>query len=76
MIAINGIIITEKMHKAGLRIASDLYDASIQKSMGGLGGCKEFNVIYFPENTDLIKKYLDGEIDSVQAMFLAMKRKE
>lgn len=74
MIGINGIIITEKMHQAGLDIVSDMYDASIQKSCGGLDGYEHLDMARFSKNKDLIQKYLDYDIDSVQGVYLAMER--
>ncbi len=75
MIAINGIIITDKMHEAGSFISGNLINASIRNNMTGLGGCKSFNLKDFRENQDLIQKYIDNEIDAIQAVYLAMERK-
>jgi len=74
MIAINGIVVTEKMRKAGNSIVSDLYDAGIHKCMGGLGGCKNLDYSDFKANLDLIRKYMEDDIDSVQAIYIAMER--
>jgi len=73
MIAIDGIIITEYMHKAGLEMASNLVDALISDSLGTMGGHKIVPVSSY-NNSDLVLKALDKEIDSVQAMYLAMRR--
>ena len=74
MIAISGIVITEAMYEAGKQAVSDAYDASVRKAMYGLGGCKKIDMCDFKVNTDLIEKYLDDEIDSVQLMYIAMGR--
>ena len=70
-------MVTEKMKEAGSQIASDLINASISKAMGGLGGAKdwkEFKNNYKGENMDLIKKYVGNEINSVTAIYIAMRR--
>ena len=61
--------------KAGEQIASDLMDAKVSKNMGNLGGhvikdISEYN------NSDLVQKYINGEIVSVEAIYTAMKRAE
>lgn len=74
MIAIDGIVITDKMHERGLKLMSNLYDASIQAHFGGIGGCKHLDINNYHEDQDLIVKYLDEEIDGVQATFISMMR--
>ncbi|MCK5021189.1 MAG: hypothetical protein KAS32_29535, partial [Candidatus Peribacteraceae bacterium] len=71
MIAIGGIIITEKMRKAGEDITSDAMDVHCRKHLGGsnLGGCKPLNWDEFPNNTDLLRKYSDDELDTVQMIY-------
>lgn len=69
--------VTEKMREAGSRIAADLISAQISKSMGGHSGPKtweEFNAHHSGQNIDLIKQYVDDEIDSVTAIYIAMRR--
>lgn len=70
--------VTEEMNLAGHKIASDLVSANVAKCMGGLGGAKsweEFESLYLnSENLDLIRQYVEGEIDSVTAIYLAMAR--
>jgi len=52
-----------------------LFDAAIQNDMGGIGGCKSFNMANFPEKFhDLIRAYLNKEMCSVEACFIAMSR--
>ena len=63
------------MIEAGQKIASDLFDIQVSKNTGHMGGhiikdISEYN------NSDLIQKYLDGEIVSVEAFYIAMKRAE
>jgi hypothetical protein len=66
--------VDNKTHLAGLSISSNLYDAQIQKSMGGLGGCKHFDINNFPqEEQPYILMYIKGDIDSVTAIYLYMK---
>ncbi len=70
-------MVTEKMREAGSQIASDLIDAEICYSMGGLGGSKnwgEFVAGYSGKNFDLIYRCVNGEIDSVTAIYIAMNR--
>lgn len=68
--------VTEQMKKAGKNLASNLYDASISKAMGGLGGCKTLDEWLDEEvpNRDIILLYLEEKIDSVTAIYMAMER--
>ena len=61
--------------QAGQDIAEYLIDASCRYSMAGLGGCKEFKIDDFPTKYhDLIMAYIEKEILSVTAIFIAMNR--
>lgn len=65
------------MRKAGAQVASDIFDALISFRMDGLGGSKkweEFKSCHSGKNMDLIKQYVNGEIDSVTAIYIAMHR--
>jgi hypothetical protein len=54
---------------------SSLYDASIQKSMTGLGGCKEFDLGNFDtEFHPYIQAYLEGNNDSMAIVYAARTR--
>jgi hypothetical protein len=54
-----------------------MFDADIQKSLGGLGGCKHFDITTFPiEFHPYILEYLKGNNDSVAIVFAAMKDRE
>ena len=67
---------TEAMINAGQEWASHATDAHIAKSMGELGSTKEqreWQLSNF-KNTDLILMYLNGEIDSVTGIYMAMER--
>lgn len=68
--------ITEKMKQAGEEISSDLIEVSLIKDMGGIGGSKTLDEFYQScgNNSDLIQAYAEGEIESVEAIYLAMNR--
>jgi hypothetical protein len=58
----------------GEKVNSALYDASIQTSMGGLGGCKMFNLSEFDKDVrPYIEEYLKGNLDSVAITYAAMR---
>jgi len=59
--------LTDAMIRAGNLMASSLYDASVCKCLG------EHNYTN-PPNLDIIERYLNEEIDSVTAIYLAMQR--
>lgn len=68
---------SEEVNEAGNDIAASLIEASCCYSMNGLGGCKtfsEFITEYSGDNKDLIEKYLNNEIDSTAAIYVAMQR--
>lgn len=69
--------VTEEMREAGAQVASDILDALVSFQMDGLGGSKkwtEFASGHSGKNMDLIKQYVNGEIDSVTAIYIAMHR--
>ena len=68
-------MLQKEVIEAGKKIASDLMDAQISKQMGSMGGHIIKDVPKY-DNSDLIQKYLDGEIVSVEAIYTAMKRVE
>ena len=70
------VVPTEEMIKAGQNIASSITDAMISKHMNGLGGSKTEREWQLSEhkNVDLILMYLNGEVDSVTAIYMAMVR--
>ena len=50
-------------------LVSNLYDASIQSSMGGLGGCKHYEKESFPVKFQpYIQKYINQERESSQCV--------
>lgn len=62
----------------GEHLSEHLCTASIQKSMGGLGGCKSFDINNFPKQ---FHKYIEAYVygnneDSVAIIYAAMKDKE
>jgi hypothetical protein len=68
---------TNDVKEFGERLMSSLYDASIQKSMAGLGGCKEFDLANFdPEFHPYIQAYLEGNNDSMAIVYAAMRTRE
>jgi hypothetical protein len=67
---IEDCMLQKEVIEAGKKIASDLYDASISKSLGDHVDVSEY------DNSDLIQKYLNDEIDSVEAIYIVMKRVE
>ena len=68
-------MLQKEVIEAGEKIASDLIDAQISKDMGSIGGHVIKNTSEY-DNSDLIQKYLDGEIVSIEAIYIAMKRVE
>ena len=68
--------VTKEMIKAGNQMASDLTDATIIKNFDGIGGGLSFVQWKDKEikNRDLILKHLNNEIDSVTAIYAAMRR--
>jgi hypothetical protein len=68
---------SEAVKKFGELVNECMFDASIQSSMGGLGGCKKFDISNFPEEVrPYILKYLEGDLDSVAVTYAAMRTKE
>ena len=68
-------MLQKEVIEAGEKMASDLFDAQISKDMGTSGGHVVKDMSEY-DNGDLIQKYLDGEIVSVEAIYTAMKRVE
>jgi len=67
---------SEKMIEAGQQMAHDLTNASVCWSMNGLGGSKSWRQFINQSlaNKDLIEQYVDQEIYSVEAIYMAMER--
>jgi len=68
--------VTEAMAEAGRQIASDIVNAKVSKHMNGLGGSKTWDewLDAGVKNRDLAIAYVNGEIDSVTAIYKAMQR--
>lgn len=68
--------VTDEMQKAGNDLADRLVNASIAKSLDGLGGSQTWEQWLSAEmpNRDLVPAYLEDRIDSVTALYLAMSR--
>lgn len=71
-------MLSKEIVEVGQQIASDLMDARVSHDLGKLGKSGKHVIKKVSEynNSDLIQKYLDDEIDSVEAIYLAMKREE
>ena len=68
-------LVPKNVIAAGQEIAGNLTDASCRYSMAGCGGCKEFDINDFPvRNHDLITAYIEKEMLSVTAIYIAMDR--
>ena len=61
--------VTKDMAEAGNKIATELVNAELLKSTNGIG---EFKNSYRGEYSDIINQYLEGKIDSVTAIYIAM----
>ena len=71
---VNGV--TYRMVAAGSRMASDLITAQVSRNMGGIGGAptwREWSAAKVP-NRDLAVQYAEGQIQAVEAIYLAMER--
>ena len=69
------MIPTEEMIKEGEDFNSALFNASVEQCMGGLGGCKHFEITSYPASwRDLIILYVDHEKGSIELTYLAMER--
>lgn len=76
MVDVVNLGVTLEMQSAGREIASNLMDAQIAKQMNGLGGGTTWEqwLTQPIKNKDLIIAYLNDEIDSVTAIYIAMYR--
>ena len=45
---------TKEMIDAGNEVASEMFDASIQTALGGLGGCKQFKLSRFKDRKSVV----------------------
>lgn len=68
--------VTEAMIEDGRQIASDIMNANVSKRMNGLGGSQTWDewLDAGVKNRDLAIAYVNGEIDSVTAIYKAMQR--
>ncbi len=68
--------VTKEMVEAGMDIASLLVSAKVAKCMNGLGGSQTYAEWFEVEmkNKDLAISYLNDEICSVEAIYIAMRR--
>lgn len=75
MIAIDGIKVTKRMREAGEQFASDAIDCYCA-ALGGVdvGGKLSIDWNRFKNNSDLLRKYLDDEISSVEGIYISMVR--
>lgn len=68
--------VTYQMVAAGSRMASDLITAQVSRNMGGIGGgytWREWSTAKAP-NRDLAVQYAEGQIQAVDAIYIAMER--
>lgn len=68
--------VTYRMVIAGSRMASDLITAQVSYSMDGIGGGPTWNdwLAAKTPNRDLAVQYVEGQIQAVEAIYLAMER--
>jgi hypothetical protein len=60
--------VTKKMVKAGQNVASYCYDASVETALND-----ECDLAKYPfEYHDLLEKFINGDIDSVEVIYKAM----
>jgi len=69
------ILPSAKQVKAGNEVATEMFDASIQRGMKGLGGCKKFKASNFKYKA-IVHAYVKEEIDSVTGIWIAMQEAE
>lgn len=70
----NGV--TYRMVAVGSKMATDLITAQVSRSMDGIGGgptWREWSTAKAP-NRDLAVQYAEGQIQAVEAVYLAMER--
>lgn len=67
-----GKLPTPEQIEKGNQCSSELHDASIRFSMGGLGGCKAFDITDF-HYKELVWAYINGHKDSVECISIAME---
>jgi hypothetical protein len=52
-----------------------LMDATVERQMSGLGGCREFKLENYPGRFhDLVLAYTDTDMTSVECTYIAMQR--
>ena len=60
----------------GEKVINSLFDASVRKALGGLGGCYEYDPKDFPEaHLKYIEAYLQNGMDSIAVVYAAMRDK-
>jgi hypothetical protein len=68
---------SESVKKFGEELGMALFDADIHRALGGLGGCKHFDLNNFKEEFHpYILEYFKGNNDSCAIIYAAMKTKE
>jgi hypothetical protein len=66
-----------EIRQFGELLMSHMASAHAQKHMGGLGGCKTFDIESYPvEFRPYILAYLEGGADSLAITYAAMRTKE
>lgn len=69
MIAIGGVIITEKMTDAGVKICDQAMVVHCRKQLK-----EKIDWSIHGPNGDLLKKYSEGDLTTVDLIYLAMER--
>lgn len=73
----NDYNISDEVVKEGNDLILALFDANIEKSLGNLGGSKDFNLENYPKRFHkCIMAYLNDEIDSVTCCYYVMRNLE
>lgn len=69
MIAIDGIVITEKMRAVGEKTANDAIVVHCKRQLN-----KEIDWSIYGSNSDLLQKYYDRDLVAVEMIYIAMER--
>lgn len=66
-----------RVKEFGERVNSAMFDAAIRSSLGGLGGCPNFNILDFEEDVrPYVLAYLECNGNSIAITYVAMCDKQ